>query len=374
MHNAAAALDTPARRRADFYIRGMRAAGYGLLIGGGISGLRGQPLLPSLIYGLSISILCWFCIDFGRLALARGLLRYGSRVTPQLEGGWPGWQWMVGVVVVGSAIGFSGGTAIGDWITGQNSPTLLDVHSLREMLSLLLMSLVPAIIITYFFYYRSMIAEKEAAMLTAQRQAAENQLKLLESQLEPHMLFNTLANLRVLIGMDPPRAQAMLDQLIAFLRSTLNASRTSAHPLSAEFARTADYLALMQIRMGARLATRLDLPASLAGAPVPPLLLQPLVENAIKHGLEPSVHGGRVDVTAVRDGGHLRLEVRDTGVGLGGAPADQLGTRFGLTQVRERLAALYGERATFELTDAAGPEGGTQATIRLPLDMPAAST
>ena len=156
----------------------------------------------------------------------------------------------------------------------------------------------------------------------AQRQAAENQLQLLQSQLEPHMLFNTLANLRVLIGIDPERAQAMLDRLIAFLRATLNASRRPSHPLAAEFTHLDDYLALMAVRMGPRLQVHFDLPEALGPLPVPPLLLQPLVENAIKHGLE---------------------------------------------QVRTRLATLYGPRAALDLQAAPDADGGVLATVTLPL-------
>jgi LytS/YehU family sensor histidine kinase len=179
------------------------------------------------------------------------------------------------------------------------------------------------------------------------------------------MLFNTLANLRVLIGIDPPRAQLMLDRLIGFLRATLNASRATMQPLSAEFARVADYAALMQIRMGERLQPQLDLPADLAALPVPPLLLQPLVENAIKHGLEPHVGGGRLVVSAARDGAQLVLRVRDTGAGLQTTPAD--GTRFGLQQVRERIATLYGDAASLELGPAGDAEGGALAIVRLPM-------
>jgi LytS/YehU family sensor histidine kinase len=203
-------------------------------------------------------------------------------------------------------------------------------------------------------------AEAEAA----RRVAAETQLKLLESQLEPHMLFNTLANLRVLIASDPARAQAMLDRLIAFLRATLGASRSAMHPLGTEFERVGDYLALMQVRMGPRLQTQLQLPQDLRAAAVPPLLLQPLVENSIKHGLEPMVGGGLVEVTARREGGQLVLLVRDSGAGLD-ATASVGDGRFGLEQVRERLRTLYGERAA--LTLQAVPEGGTLAVIRLPL-------
>jgi LytS/YehU family sensor histidine kinase len=186
----------------------------------------------------------------------------------------------------------------------------------------------------------------------------------LQAQLEPHMLFNTLANLRVLIGIDAVRAQAMLDRLIAFLRATLSASRVGTQALSAEFERLGDYLALMQVRMGPRLQFAFDLPHDLRETPVPPLLLQPLVENCIAHGLEPKIEGGRIDVCAARDGAVLVLTVRDSGIGLQPAAATQ-GTRFGTQQVRDRLGALYGARASFALGPAA--DGGTEARITLPL-------
>jgi LytS/YehU family sensor histidine kinase len=180
------------------------------------------------------------------------------------------------------------------------------------------------------------------------------------------MLFNTLANLRVLIGLDTVRAQAMLDRLINFLRATLAASRSERHALAAEFDRLADYLALMQVRMGDRLTVRFDLPDGLRNRPVPPLLLQPLIENAVVHGLEPKVEGGRLEVAASLDGPTLRLTVRDTGVGLGSAPVSAGGSRFGLEQVRQRLATLYGDAASMDLIPAGDAEGGTLATVRLP--------
>jgi sensor histidine kinase YesM len=173
----------------------------------------------------------------------------------------------------------------------------------------------------------------------------------------------------------------MLDQLISFLRATLSGSQAVVHPLRAEFARTRDYLALMQVRMEDRLRVRFDLPQGLADIPVPPLLLQPLVENSIKHGLEPSVAGGCIEVTAAREGASLVLTVRDTGAGLGqghrsgfgnGANngvggGDRNGTNFGLRQVRERLATHYGGAASLSLASAADADGGTIAAIRLPM-------
>jgi LytS/YehU family sensor histidine kinase len=226
--------------------------------------------------------------------------------------------------------------------------------------------MIPGAAATYFFSTRSHLAASRAQAERAERLAAEQRLKLLASQLEPHMLFNTLANLRALIGVDPQRAQTMLDHLIVFLRATLEASRSNTHPLAAEFARLTDYLELMQIRMGSRLQMRLTLPDELAARQVPALLLQPLVENAIKHGLEPHVRGGRIDVSAARAGQQLVLSVRDTGAGL--APgASGRGAGFGIEQVRERLSALFGPAASLELAAAPDAEGGTLATLRMPL-------
>jgi LytS/YehU family sensor histidine kinase len=160
----------------------------------------------------------------------------------------------------------------------------------------------------------------------------------------------------------------MLDHLIGFLRATLAASRSAEHPLHAEFERLGDYLALMQVRMGPRLTVRLELPAALAGQAVPPLLLQPLVENAIRHGLEPRPEGGHLEVSASLEGGHLRLRVRDSGVGLAPVRPDAAG--FGLTQVRERLQTRYGAAATLTLEPLPLPPGGTLATITLPREHP----
>jgi signal transduction histidine kinase len=344
--------------------RGLRVMAVGLVISLVIVGVYGQAPWPSLVYSMLITFGCWFFIDGGRVTAARWVHRH-DRGSPQY-GKWPGLPWMVGIVVLGTVLGYSFGIALGNAITGRHMPALLDVDA-RRALGMVLGSMLPGVAAVYYFYSRERLAHTEAAAQVAQRQAAENQLKLLESQLEPHMLFNTLANLRVLIGIDPPRAQAMLDRLIAFLRATLDASRHGSHSLASEFDRIADYLELMKIRMGDRLRTTLALPAELRALPVPPLLLQPLVENAIKHGLEPHVGGGRLVVSAERDGSTLVLRVRDTGAGLRDLPNGD-GTRFGLTQVRERLATLHAGRASLDLSPAGDAEGGTLATVRLPID------
>jgi LytS/YehU family sensor histidine kinase len=242
----------------------------------------------------------------------------------------------------------------------------------REVLGLLLMSLAAGGALTYYFMSREQIAAANADMAyaaaqteSARRQATESRLMLLQSQLEPHMLFNTLANLRALINTNSSAATAMLDHLNAYLRATLNASRASSHSLQTEFDRLRDYLELIAVRMGWRLRYSLELPDALAQLPIPPLLLQPLVENAIKHGLEPKVEGGSISVIARLEAGQLILEVSDTGVGLPPEPGSALG--FGLAQVRERLATSYAAQGSLSLQANANAGTGTRACVSLPL-------
>jgi sensor histidine kinase YesM len=201
---------------------------------------------------------------------------------------------------------------------------------------------------------REQLAQEAAARSEAQRLAVESQLRLLRAQLEPHMLFNTLANLRSLVREDVDRAESMIDQLIAYLRSALAASQTESVALSREFAQLRAYLEIMALRMGPRLSFRLDLPADLEATQVPPMLLQPLVENAIKHGLEPKVGSGRIEVVARATLAGIEIRINDSGLGL---PADEedeaaarpAGTSYGLQHVRDRLQAVYGAAARLSL-------------------------
>ncbi len=327
--------------------------------------IEGRPSRDAFLYPLLISTCCSAIIQ----SLNRLLLHLLNAYRPagQAPRPWLGWPWLIASLIFGTILGYAIGSSLGDWVTGRMVNGLGALNP-QQAMAVLLVSLIPGIAVTLYFVARARVESAHALAMSAQRAAAENQLRLLQSQLEPHMLFNTLANLRVLIGMDPARAQQMLDQLIAFLRATLTASRAENHPLQDEFDRLRDYLALMQIRMGQRLRTTLSLPEDLANTPIAPLLLQPLVENAIKHGLEPAIDGGELIISAQRLGEQLQLEVQDSGVGLEQASlrSESLpGTRFGLQQVRERLATLYGEHARLTLGPA--PGGGTLARILLPL-------
>lgn len=316
-----------------------------------------KPYEVPLVYSLAIGTLTWALIDFGR------------HLFPSSGGmGWPAGIAGIALPMAGIVLGYLGGTVLADGWLGISSWAEQGRAQLRVSIGITLLAGIAG---TYYFYTRGKSAWLQARMNEVRSQATEAQLKLLETQLEPHMLFNTLANLRMLIGTDPERAQQMLDRMIAYLRATLSASRSTEHPLQDEFERLRDYLELMAVRMGPRLAYVLDLPDALRDASVPPLLLQPLVENAIRHGLEPQVEGGRITVRASTLPGQsgqplLVLEVHDTGAGLQGAlPASGPGRSFGLAQVRERLATLHGTHGTLELI--ASSAGGTSATVTFPL-------
>ena len=341
-----------------------------------------RPYELPLVYSLCIGSFTWALIDLGR-----------ELFPSARETGWP--QGLGGIVLPFAGIvgGYFLGTLAGDLWFGWSS---WDAHpAARSQLPVsIIVTGVAGIAGTYYFYSKNKAQFLQSQLQKTAKQAAESKLKLLEAQIEPHMLFNTLANLRALIASEPPRALTMLDHLNSYLRATLNSSRASQHPLQAEFDRLRDYLELMAVRMGPRLNFQLDLPAALANLNVPSLLLQPLVENAIRHGLEPSVPGGKISVAAQWDKGFLTLTVQDTGLGLAptaqrlgsdepGGPVEPVqpvdrgvltqsaaqNSGFGLTQVRERLQTLFADQASLRLSSR--PGGGTVASLRFPTPPPA---
>jgi len=208
-------------------------------------------------------------------------------------------------------------------------------------------------------------AERRAARLAAEnereriaRQSVQAELKLLQAQVEPHFLFNTLANVRYLVQSDSADALPMLDHLIHYLRTALPDIRSDSSTLGRESELARAYLEIMRMRMG-ELAFDIDIPHELSSQAFPPLVLMTLVENAVKHGIAP-VGRGAIRVSARRTDGLVEVRVADDGRGLAGA----LGQGVGLGNVRERLAALYGARARLVLES--GAPGGTVATLELP--------
>lgn len=196
----------------------------------------------------------------------------------------------------------------------------------------------------------------------AERAEVEARLRMLQAQIEPHFLFNTLATLSDLVDTDAAQARRLLDRLVVYLRATLSQSRADhGGTLGDELALVRAYLEICSIRIGARLSWRIDCPAPLEDKAFPLMLLQPLVENALRHGVEPKPGPVAVAVGVRLVGERLHITVSDTGMGLGtSAP----GSGFGLENVRSRLRALHGAAGSLRLAD--GPGGGAVATLEMP--------
>ena len=213
---------------------------------------------------------------------------------------------------------------------------------------------------------RQQLCDAELAQQALGAQMLQARLSALQAQIEPHFLFNTLANVRRLYETTPSRGREMLASLIDSLRAALPSMRSSASTVGRELDLARAYLTILHMRMGERLQFSIGADPALLEAPMPPMVLTTLVENAIKHGLGPLPEGGRIDIRARRSGEDLEIEVRDTGAGF---TATQ-GSGVGLANTRSRLAGLYGARASPQLATAA--PRGVVAIVRLPLAPPAA--
>jgi len=211
--------------------------------------------------------------------------------------------------------------------------------------------------------------KKEAEVSNVNRQITEARLQALQAQVEPHFLYNTLANVQALTEVDPAQANQMTGHLIQYLRSSLPKMRENTSTVGQEIELVRAYLNILKMRMGDRLAFDIDCPADLNSISFPPMMLPSLVENAIKHGLEPQREGGRIDVIVQRvltaTGERIRVTVRDTGRGLTDAPT-QAGGGVGLTNIRERLIAIYGDAG--KLTLESNEPKGVVASIEVPVE------
>jgi LytS/YehU family sensor histidine kinase len=208
--------------------------------------------------------------------------------------------------------------------------------------------------------------QRELSEVRRRQKEANLRLLLLQAQIEPHFLFNTLASLRALIREDVDKAEGLVDALVDHLRAVLPRIRgdVGASTLSDQVAICASYLELMSIRLDGRLSCRIDVPEMLQNAIVPPLMLLTLVENAIKHGIEPKSDAGEIRIEARQslDSAQIIIAVTDDGVGL----AETANNGLGLQNLREQLALRYGDRASLSLTSPA--EGGAIASLLIPLE------
>lgn len=203
-------------------------------------------------------------------------------------------------------------------------------------------------------------ARERNARIEAERLMTLSRLQTLQAQIEPHFLFNTLANVSSLIEIEPKQARKMLDQFTLLLRASLDQTRKATTALRAELQVVEAYLSVLKIRMGDRLSFRMECPPELQAIEVPSMLLQPIVENAVKHGIEPRVQGGSVHVSVRREGEQLEFLVCDDGIGFVSSPKENVG----LGAIRERLAMQYGDQASLQIERA---DTWTRVAIRIPI-------
>jgi len=315
----------------------------------------GTGYVENLVFSQSIGLSIMLLMQLGRLHFQRRHILSAPRLAAL----------MIVAVVAGTAIGLTlASVLLGRDIVGKFATRWFAMSGW--------IALVATLLATWYGWSRARIAElseqlARTALLkeTAEKTALRARLQALQAQVEPHFLFNTLATLDSLIASDPQRARELLGSLNRLLRATLAASRAERETLADQFIMLEALLAIQAMRLGSRLSYSLDLPAGCSATLVPPMLLQPLLENALKHGIEPALAGGHIDITALRHERHIELTVRDTGLGFGATPATQ-GTGTGLANVRDRLDALYGGQASLTLSE--NPPHGVTATIVLPLD------
>ncbi len=222
-------------------------------------------------------------------------------------------------------------------------------------------------VISYFFFIRESLkkSKKEAEeeklkRLSIEKGVLEANLKLLQAQIEPHFLFNTLSNIFSLIDTDKAKSKAMLKDLINYLRTSLSRTRQDLITIGEEIELIKSYLNILEVRMSDRLRYKIELPGDLKGHPFPPMLLQPLVENSVKHGLEPKIEGGEILIRVTEDRDIIRLEVTDNGVQF--SPYYDSGV--GISNVKERLNLLYGEMGRLILEE--NKPSGLRAIIEVP--------
>lgn len=253
------------------------------------------------------------------------------------------------------------------WFWLENYPG----DSLAKLLPVVLLGIIFSAMCFYYFYNREQKAVAERLLEEAKRKQAEqektlilSQLMQMQSQIEPHFLFNTLANISALMTQDVDKARMMLEKLTELLRTTLANSRLSQTTVDDEIRQLSAYLAIQKIRLDERLKFDISVEDKLTYAPIPPMLIQPLVENAIKHGIEPKKAGGTIHISLSEHQEKLKIQVKDNGVGLSDSAVTK-GHGVALNNIKQRVRGLYAQQGHVDITQ---PEnGGFCVTISIPI-------
>ncbi|MCP4115547.1 MAG: hypothetical protein GY737_09105 [Desulfobacteraceae bacterium] len=265
------------------------------------------------------------------------------------------------------ATGAVAGIFLGTLAAGKNVHLFFEPRK-ELFLEVIILSIITGFLFRYILTSQKRISDALAAIqhekikrLTIEKQVIETNLRLLQAQIEPHFLFNTLSNILTLLDTDLENGKLMLEDLTAYLRITLSKTREETTTLGQEIDMIRAYLNIFKIRMGDRLDFTIEVPGDLRHLRLPPMLIQPLVENAIEHGLEPKIEGGGIWVSARDQNGRLAIEVKDSGLCFHKNNHDW---GVGLTNIRERLQALYDDRAA--LTFEENSPSGLTVTIEVP--------
>jgi sensor histidine kinase YesM len=273
-------------------------------------------------------------------------------------------SWRIAALMAAVVAGSLLGTGLALLVTGIHR---LEGMTFQAFWQVVMIGLVFGAGLTSFAYYRERTLRSEQALdatrlrhLSGEKARVEAELRMLQAQVEPHFLFNTLAILRGLMGHDPQAGKQLLDHLIDYLRASLSHSRSQRATLGDELALLENYLTIMQFRMGERLTFSILVPDHLRAQPLPPMLLQPLVENAIRHGLEPKTGPGQIWIEVFDTGDGMRMEVIDNGIGFN---SDSI-AGSGLANIRARLDTLYDGQARLTVQD--NHYGGVTASLSLP--------
>lgn len=308
----------------------------------------GQGIRISLAYGLSITLLSNL--------LMRGLPEQPSWLTG-------GGSLLIGLVF---------GTWITMWeIHGEPfSAALLEEPG--QLLANFLIGTAFSLTVCFFFYMHYQNQQLRAEQAEKEKNLMQGQLRILQSQLEPHFLFNTIANVQALIDTRPDAARQMLQSLTTLLRANLTQVRSEAIRLEQELELIRAYLNIQQIRMGERLQWQIDCPDELQQTTLPPLLLQPLVENAIRHGLEPRAEGGQLHLSVAAVDQGIRITLEDSGLGFQTSQQQHQQQGLGLNTLRQRLLLFYGDQAQLEITQPQA--GGSRIQLFLPQTLQPAAT
>jgi two-component sensor histidine kinase len=332
-----------------------------------------SAVLPALLFLTAWALLRWQLPHARWVALSAQLWLAYSAAWLALPSRW--WGLAVPLAAAGGALlgaGLSPDVTLASWL-----PPLGPMAILRAALPAFAFALLMHLPTRWWRWreeqklrWQLARAEQAAAMAELSRQVSVTELKALQAQVEPHFLFNALASLQQLIRSQPATAERFLGELHDYLRLALPSLREPLSSVDRELALARAYLTVMATRLGERLRFDVQAQPGCESDAMPPLLLLTLVENAVRHGIEPQPRGGHVRINARRDAGRLVVEVSDNGVGLQAAPAAK-GQGMGLANVRDRLAGLYGDAGRLSVQQRA--DGGVCARIELPLATAAAA-